>query len=63
MRFVVVFFFFSKTKNYDIFAISPEKHILWYSLEVPRRGASNEYPKHTFLVEKKENTRLTPPLK
>ena len=38
--------------------------MLWYSLEAPRRGASNEYPQHmfsssnkkhvdTFLVEKK----------
>ena len=27
----------------NIFLISPRKHTLWYSLEAPRRGASNEY--------------------
>ena len=32
----------------DIFLISPRKHMLWYSLEAPRRGASNEYPQHMF---------------
>ena len=31
-----------------IFLISPRKHMLWYSLEMPRRGASNEYPQHMF---------------
>ena len=24
--------------------------MLWYSLEAPRRGASNEYPQHIFLL-------------
>ena len=27
-----------------IFLISAQKHRLWYSLEPPRRGGSNEYP-------------------
>ena len=30
------------------FLISPRKHILWGSTEVPRQGASNEYPRHIF---------------
>ena len=29
--------------------------MLWYSLEAPRRGASNEYPQHMFLWRSKEN--------
>ena len=29
--------------------------MLWYSLEVPRRGASNEYPQHMFLWKNKKN--------
>ena len=28
---------------HDIFLISQQKHMLWYSLEVPQRGTSNEY--------------------
>ena len=32
----------------NIFLISPRKHMLWYSLEAPRQGASNEYPQHMF---------------
>ena len=27
-----------------------------YSLEAPQRGASNEYPQHTFLLRNKKNT-------
>ena len=33
---------------YIIFFISAQKHRLWYSLEPPRRGGSNEYPQSTF---------------
>ena len=33
------------TKNTDIFLISPQTHMLWYSLEGPR-GSSSEYPQH-----------------
>ena len=32
------------TGVYIIFLISAQKHRLWYSLEPPRRGGSNEYP-------------------
>ena len=28
-----------------IFPISPQRHMLWYSLEVPCRGSSNDYKK------------------
>ena len=35
--------------------ISPRKHMLWYSLEAPRRGASNEYPQHIFSLRNKKN--------
>ena len=31
-----------------IFLISAQKHRLWYSLEPPRRGGSNEYPQSMF---------------
>ena len=37
------------------FLISPRKHMLWYSLEAPRRGAYNEYPQHMFLWRNKKN--------
>ena len=39
----------------NIFLISPQKHMLWYSLEAPRRGASNEYPQHMFSWRNKKN--------
>ena len=29
--------------------------MLWYSLEAPRRGASNEYPQHMFSWRNKKN--------
>ena len=28
--------------------------MLWYSLEAPRRGASNEFQQHIFFMEKWE---------
>ena len=31
-----------------IFLISAQKHRLWYSLEPPHRGSSNEYPQSKF---------------
>ena len=40
----------------NIFLISPWKHILWYSLEAPRRGASNEYPQHMFSWRNKKTS-------
>ena len=36
------------------FLISPQKHSLWYSLEVPHWGFSNEYPQHMFLWTNKK---------
>ena len=39
---------FFNQKFVNIFLISPQKHMLWYSLEVPHRGTSNEYPQHMF---------------
>ena len=39
-----------------IFLLIPRrKHMLWYSLEAPRRGASNEYPQHMFLLRNKKD--------
>ena len=39
------------TGVYIIFLISAQKHRLWYSLEPPRRGGSNEY--HNLCFEQK----------
>ena len=39
------------TGVYIIFLISAQKHGLWYSLEPPRRGGSNEYPQSMFWAE------------
>ena len=36
------------TMVYIIFLIFAQKHRLWYSLEPPRRGGSNEYPQSMF---------------
>ena len=36
------------TGVYIIFLISAQKHRLWYSLEPPQRGGSNEYPQSMF---------------
>ena len=36
------------TGVYIIFLISAQKHRLWYSLEPPRRGGSNEYLQSKF---------------
>ena len=36
------------TGVYIIFLISAQKHRLWYSLEPPHRGGSNEYPQSMF---------------
>ena len=42
-------------KNSDIFHNSAQKHSLWYSLEPPRRGGSNEYPQSMFMSRNKKN--------
>ena len=39
------------TGVFIIFLISAPKHRLWYSLEPPRRGGSNEYPQSMFWAE------------
>ena len=39
---------FTGVHVYIIFLISAQKHRLWYSLEPPRRGGSNEYPQYMF---------------
>ena len=39
------------TGVYIIFLISAQKHRLWYSLEPPRRGGSNEYLQAMFWAE------------
>ena len=36
--------------------------MLWYSLEAPRRGASNEYPQPMFSSRNKKNIMWIPPL-
>ena len=36
------------TGVYISFLISAQKHRLWYSLEPPHRGGSNEYPQSMF---------------
>ena len=40
--------------SHNSFLISLQKHMLWYSLEAPRRGASNEYPQHMFSWRNKD---------
>ena len=42
-------------KNSDIFHISAQNIDCGYSLEPPRRGGSNEYPKSMFLSRNKKN--------
>ena len=39
------------TGVYIIFLISAQKHRLWYSLELPHWGSSNEYPQSMFWAE------------
>ena len=42
-------------KNSDIFHISAQNIDYGYSLELPRRGGSNEYPQSMFLSRNKKN--------
>ena len=42
-------------KNPDIFHISAQNIDCRYSLELPRRGGSNEYPQSMFLSRNKKN--------
>ena len=36
--------------------------MLWYSLEAPQQGASNEYPQHMFSSRNKKNIMWIPSL-
>ena len=36
--------------------------MLWYSLEAPQRGASNEYPQQMFSLRNEKNIMWIPPL-
>ena len=49
-------------KSTDVFLISPQKHMLWYSLEVPNWGTSNEYPQHMFSWRNKKNIYVATPI-
>ena len=40
---------------HNMFLISLQKHMLWYSLEAPRQGASIEYPQHMFSWRNKKD--------
>ena len=42
-------------KNSDIFHISDQNIDCGYSLELPRRGSSNEYPQSMVLTRNKKN--------
>ena len=44
-------------KKIDIFYIFAQNIDCVYTLEPPRRGGSNEYPKSMFLSKNKKNTR------
>ena len=44
-----------QTKNFDIFHISAQNIDCGYSLELPWRGGSNEYPQSMFLGRNKKN--------
>ena len=46
------------TGVYIIFLISAQKHRLWYSLEPPHRGGSNEYLQSMFWAEIRKNIRI-----
>ena len=39
----------------NTFLISPQNIGCGYSLEVPRQGASNEYPQHMFVWRNRKN--------
>ena len=51
---------FFQSKSIDIFLISPRKHMLWYSLEAPWQGTSNEYLQYMFSSINKKNIYLGP---
>ena len=44
-----------KQKNIDVFIIFAQNMDCGYTLEPPRRGASNEYPQSMFWIKNKRN--------
>ena len=58
--FLLSFSYIAKDEGYphNIFLISLRKHMLWYSLEAPRRGASNECPQHMFSWRNKKDINI-----
>ena len=47
----IIFFYFVKIHRLWVFLIFAQKRRLWYSLEPPRRGGSNEYHNLCFWAE------------
>ena len=50
---------FCYTQKFDIFNVFAQNIDCWYTLEVPRRGSSNEYAQSMFWFKNKKN-RYTP---
>ena len=42
----------------NVLLISPQNHMLWYSLEAPHLGTFNEYPQHMFSWRNKKNINI-----
>ena len=51
---------FFQPKCTDSFLISPQKHMLWCSLEAPQWGTSNDYPQYVFSWRNKKNIMWIP---
>ena len=53
-----------QSESFIFFLISARTHMLWYSLEAPHRGASNEYHNISFHeeIKKKNKKKLKNPL-
>ena len=49
------FVLFFQPQIFNIFLNFLQKHRLWYSLEVPQWGTSNEYQQHMFCWRNKKN--------
>ena len=55
-----VFSVFQPKSTNMFFSYFSTKNMLWYSLEAPRRGASNDYSQHIFLCRNKKNIMRIP---
>ena len=53
-------FFHPESTNIPL--VSLQNHMLWYSLELPHQGTSNEYPQCIFLWKNKRNIYWIPQL-